>query len=340
MKTRTSIINRIKCIVFKDITSALRDNILAYTLAAPLIISLILKFIIPSVEEAKLKFIVDENLDANLIARIEMYGDVELNKGVNRIIERVEGNDHVPGIYIEDGKPVILFEGNEPSHLVETYKAAFESAIYGVDIIGFNHSSLDKTNSTLSEILAMCVVMMTIFIGGTIEGFNIVEEKDTNSIRAVSVSPVKTWEYVFARGLLAVIISIVVAITSALILSGFSINYFKLVAALFLSGALTTSICLAVGGFASNQITAIAVLKIAMPVYVGLPFLSLFAPDKLRVLFYILPNYWQFQAFKNVFNIASTNDFGFWFSSGLTLVLSSILLLVLIRVLRRRLILR
>lgn len=330
---------RIMSFMRQDIATALRDNLIVYMIIAPLLISFGMKMFLPSVEKAGLSFIVEENVSQQVIVKLEEYGDIELLKTEAAVQQRVEKIDSAVGILEKDQGLTILFEGNEPPELIELYKTIVEQVSYNQQITQVTHRSLGKRGSILNEILTISMLMMAMLIGGIVSGFNIVAERDTKAINAIAVSPITTKQFIVARGVLASVLAIMIATGTSLIMMGSVVNYVHLITLLALSSLLTTLMGLIIGALATNQIGAIAVIKLLTPLYIGLPMFAFFIPDKFRFLFYWLPNYWQFQALGNIY-FSFPQRFSFWNSTLLTFVLSGIYIIIFGRLIGKKLKLR
>lgn len=326
---------RIFNIMALDMTNSLRDNIILYMMVAPLLMALALKIFFPSFEEGGQNIAVEQGIGQELIATLEQYGKVEIFKDAQAVRNRVQRPDAMAGVITGDGKPVLVFEGNEPEEVIQSYTVALERALAGENLT-LNQKNIGATRSLLYEYMIIAILMMTIFLGAVVPGFNLIHEKETKAVKALDISPMTTTDYVAARGALAVSIGLVTALLVTLILAGTAVNYWLLIATLLISALLTTLLTMVVGVFADNQITAIAVLKITMPVYLALPIISAFIPARLQFLFWILPNYWQFQMLKAVF----IGGESFWLPAALTLGLSIVFMAVLIPILKKKLTLR
>ncbi len=326
-------------IMRQDITTALRDNIVIYLIIAPLLFSFGLRFFLPSVEKAELSFAVDIGIQKEIAENLETYAKVELFNGEEAVKRRVEAIDSVPGVLMVDGELTLIFEGNEESQVMETYKSILDQVTFGEELITVQHQFIGTDKSVLLEMLTIVVIMLASLFGGVVSGFNIVAEKESNAIRAMSVSPVSTFVYIAARGLLALIIGTTIAIASSFIMAGRTINYMQLVIALLASFGITIIITMIMGRFANNQISAIAVIKVLMPIYLTVPIMSVFINEKFHYLFYWLPNYWQFQLLSNIY-FAGPQRFSFALATILTFITSTIFMLLVSRSFSKQLKLR
>lgn len=320
----------------QDLATALRDNIVLYMIVSPLLLALLVRLFLPSVEATGLTIALSGQVGDDLAAALEDYAVVEIFDTEEEVIARVEQNDAVPGVIVEDGEPVLLFEGNEPEPIIGAGKAVISAVTSPERLIEFEARSIGESSSLFREILILSLVMLALLLGGVVSGFNIIDEKDTRAVSALAVTPLGLRRYIIARTLMAVVVASLVTTGTALILSGAAINYLLLAITIAASILIIAALTLTVGGFANNQVSAIAVIKVLMPIYLALPIVSLFVPGHWQIIFYPLPNYWQFQMLRSIF-FGSQMTGSFWMALLLTLLLSGALLLIMFKITRSRL---
>jgi ABC-2 type transport system permease protein len=315
----------------QDLATALRDNIILYMIVSPLLLALLVRLFLPSVEATGLTIALSGQVGDDLVAALEDYAVVEIFDTEEEVIARVEQNDAVPGVILEDGELVLLFEGNEPEPIIEAGKAVMSAVTAPERLIEFEARSIGESSSLFREILILSLVMLALLLGGVVSGFNIIDEKDTRAVSALAVTPLGLRRYIIVRTLGAFIVASLVTTGTALILSGAAINYLLLAIAIAASILIIAALTLIVGGFANNQVSAIAVIKVLMPIYLALPIVSLFVQERWQLIFYPLPNYWQFQMLRNIF-FGSQMTGSFWMALLLTLLLSGALLLIVFKI--------
>lgn len=320
----------------QDLATALRDNIVLYMIVSPLLLALLVRLFLPSVEATGLTMALSGQVGDDLTAALEDYAVVEIFDTEEAVIARVEQNDAVPGVILEEREAVLLFEGNEPEAIIEAGKAVLTAVTAPERLIEYEARSIGERSSLFREILILSLIMLALLLGGVASGFNIIDEKDSRAVSALAVTPLGLHRYIIARTLGAVIVASLVTTVTALILSGTAINYLLLTIAIAASTLIIAALTLTVGGFANNQVSAIAVIKVLMPIYLALPIVSLFVPERWQLIFYPLPNYWQFQMLRSIFFGPQITG-SFWMALLLTLLLSGALLLIMLKITRGRL---
>jgi hypothetical protein len=202
--------------------------------------------------------------------------------------------------------------------------------------VTIEQQQLSRDGSLLPEYTAMTLIMLATLLGALAAAFIMVDDKETGAIRALAVAPLRLLEYTLARGFFALALSFILVMGSSLIMLGTAVSYGRLLVAFFCSAALIVLVTYLVGGFADNQLSAVAIIKVLMAAYISLPVISVFIPRAWHWLFYPLPNYWFWSALETIF-IGQRGPVGLWGAAGLMLVLSLAGLAVLLPLVQRRL---
>ena len=301
-----------------DMVLSSRDSMMVYSLVSPILLAVIFRLLLPSVQEVSLTFAVDKHIDPVVIERLEKYGAVELHDGREALVERVNRNDDVPGLLAVDGNYTIILEGNEDEESGAGFSAILSDATDSLEIVHFEVKDLQGPPPPFREYAAIMMAMLSLFVGGVLVGFNIVDEKETKAIRALAVSPLTIFEYIGARSILAVIIGLITGFTTVVILLGPEIHYGLFGASLLLSFFVALPFGFIIGAATDNQMTAFALIKLLMAVFMTLPFISIFVPEAWQWVFYILPNYWMFLLISN--SLMEGVHIGFGLSAILTVL--------------------
>lgn len=334
-------VKQVVSLMRQDLANSMRDNLVLYMFVAPILLALGARVFLPALEDTRLTFAVESAVDAGIIAELQELGDVELLESREAVIERVERNDDVPGIVLQEDAPerfAVYLEGNEPEG-EELVTIIMSSVLQEGQVASFVHEELRASRSLIGEYGAVVLVMLAVMIGALVMGFLVVDDKETNAIQALAVSPLTMTHYLLARALFAVTFSTIVALISSLILAGSAVNYGQLLVGFLVACSVGLIIGYVVGGFTNNQLEAIGLIKIVMFAYLTIPILTIFVPDNWQWAFYLLPNYWMFKIFEILF-VEQSGPVGFWQACALTLGTSAIYLLALAPLLRRRMQLR
>lgn len=277
-----------------------RNGITIFMVAAPAILAFVFILVFGAVNETTMRLAVDNTLDAALVGRLERVAIVERFDDTARMEARVRATDAVAGVTMQNGAVTAVFEGNEGQSMIDAAEKLIGLAVDAPEGGAAYRSEPVEAKGGVAYTLSMIsVLLMALFIGGATVGLSIVDERESGAIRAVSVSPMRLSAYVETKLAPALVLGLVGICAAALIIGKAEIvpRYLLLaLASVLVSGMMT----FAIGSFASNQIAAIGVLKLLIPLSMILPVSAMFVPDKWQFFYYVLPMYWQYRALRAV----------------------------------------
>ena len=271
-----------------------RDGIPIYLTVSPALLAMVFIFIFGSVQQASISFVVGRSFPQALTARLETVADIEYADDLESLKKRVRGADSVAGVYWEDGDVKLIVEGNE----AQGFSAARQhllSAALSTDAIAYTSEAIQGQNALAYNLGLACVFLLALFVGGATLGLNGVNERESGVIRAMSISPMTLVHYVVSKIIPALLFGIVGVTLCALITGrADAAPQFILLAlcSVFVNGILIFLII----AFADNQIAAVGVLKILMPLFLVVGISAAFIPEKWLGFYYALPMYWQYAA--------------------------------------------
>ena len=326
---------RILTLLKQDWTNVLRDNILIFVFLAPVLISLAVRLLAPSLETVTVRVALNESMPVEVEENLGNFAQVSVFPNRDAILNRVELNDDVPGFYWENGEYEIILQGNEQegetlSHLL--LQAATDSDY----VSNFNVVSQPKA-SVFTEYALIFTIMAAVMLGAVVESFNMVHDKESGMIRAWSVSPLRMSEMTIARALFAMVVGLIMTVIAILIVAGIDVTWWQVLIGYLASIGIGILMGFLMGGLSNTQLQMLAIIKFVLLAYTVLPILTIFVPDGWRFFFYLFPNYWMFTIFQNIFVSPSPAPVGFWASCGLTLAVTLVYLAVLFPVLKKKL---
>lgn len=328
-------IKRLKNLILKDITISKRDNVLLYMVIAPVLIAIMMGIFIPSFESSSVIFAVKSD-GKGFIDSLRDYGEVIEYNNRQSLEDRITERDDVIGILYDGSDYRVILEGNEKGDLLELAYAVIYDIQNESRQADFTYTLLGRGRSLIKEYTAILLILMSIMVAGMVAGFNIIFEKESGAIKALTITPIRMVHYLTARGIIIIVLSLFISIITSIILLGFRIDYPRLVLGVIFSSGIGIILGFMIGGVADNQIKGIAIVKaLALP-YTLIPVASIFIPNRFRYFLYPFPNYWMFRIFTNVF-IGDNNRFDFWLSNIVTVFITAILILVMIFAFRERL---
>lgn len=287
---------RLRSLVRKDLLHASRENSLLYALLFPLVIAAILRLFLPSVEGMEVTFALDRSVPDGMAAKIRSYGRVEYFDGIDAVKERVLRFDDVPGIYLEGKTYAVVLEGNEESYVRELPGLVLGYAGGDSVTLQVRAQSIGRKTSLSREYGTILVALTCIAMGGLAVGLSIVDDRESRTLRALSVTPLKTGEYLLGKSVFGLSSAFGLSLASVAIIMGGGVDYLRLVPPLAASLLWGLATGLAMGYICANQLTAIALLKLLALGLLGIPIAAMFVPETLKWALYPFPNYWSFEA--------------------------------------------
>lgn len=282
--------------VAREFKLIFRNGISIFMVAAPAILAFVFILVFGAVNTSELQLAVDPSVSAAQeekllrIANVERFGDLATLEA------RVRETDAVAGVVMENGVAHVLLEGNEGADFRTATGAIVSLALGSTEEIMPYHSEIVAAKGTMAYTVTMIsMLLMSLFIGGATVGLSIVDEREGGAIRAVTVSPMRLSGYVATKLFPALLLGLFGMAAAGLIIGKAALVPQYLLLALcsvFVSGMMT----FAVGGFANNQVAAVGVLKVLVPVGMILPVSAMFVPQQWQFIYYILPMYWQYRA--------------------------------------------
>lgn len=327
---------RILNIIKQDLTSSGRDMILLYSILSPIIVAIAIAMFLPQAQGAQITLAAHSNVGSEVIGTLEEYGKVVVFDSREELEKRILNVDDVPGIISENGQLKVILEGNEGLKSREIFTTILARALSSEPGVEFDHVRMQDTRDYTREYIGVIMLMFATLVGGMAVGFTIVNDRDTKVINAFSVSPTRLIEYLLARGVFSTFIGVIAGMLVTVIILGFQVNYLLLLLGIIISGGISVTLGYLLGAFAANQITAIALVKLLMPVYLTVPIVSIVVPQEWHWLFFIFPNYWMFIMFENLILTDIGQVLTFWPAAGLTFIGSIGLVLALMPVYKKK----
>lgn len=280
--------------IVRELKLIFRDGITLYLTISPAVLALVFIFVFGSVQNSSISLVVDKSMPQEMTAKLEAVADLEYADDLSQLKDRVSGADSIAGVYMQDGSVRLLVEGNEAQGFAES-RSSLVSAALGADRIKYTTETVEGQTSLAYTISMACIFLLALFIGGATLGLSGVNERESGVIRAVSISPMPLGDYVISKIIPALLLGSVGVLACTLIMGrADALPQFLLLAlcSVFVGGMIIFLMI----AFADNQIAAVGVLKIVMPLFLVAGVSAVFIPDKWLFLYYALPMYWQYAA--------------------------------------------
>ena len=300
---------RILSIFKRDVKSGTREFILLYMILAPILVAIGLRFFIPSVDAISFQFVLDERLNAEVIETFHKYGKVEISKNRMDIEDRVNKVDDIIGItQNEEGKYIVLLEGNEKESSKYIAHQILNELEGETTTIAASFNDMGASLSSVAIYGTSSVIILAIVLSGMVIGLNIVEEKESETLSALSVSPMRRMEFILGKSLMGLLLPMVETMIVLWILEISDISLGMILVMTLASSLVSIIMGFLMGVLSSNQIAAIANMKFLM-IIVSASFIGAVAlPQNLHVFLYWSPMYWSAMGLINI--VENNTDWG------------------------------
>lgn len=269
----------------------LRNGISLYMVIAPALLAIVFILVFGAVREANVTIVIDRTISEQEKLLLEQVFDVEQYETTAQMHSRVNDVDSVAGLTREDGEITVIVQGDEEAEFIQSVQRMAGNAL-AAEPISYTSREIEGKGDFAYRFCLICVYMLSLFIGGSTVGLTSVGERENSAVRAIAISPVTRTRYIAGKLILAVSIGVVGTALVALITG--QPHVLPMMALLSLAGVLVCGFyTLMLPAFAANQIAAVGVLKLSMPIALILPLSSVFVPDRWHVLYYWIPMYWQ-----------------------------------------------
>lgn len=301
---------KILAIIGRDIKSGTRDWLIIFLSLASILIALILKALIPSVSDSTLSVVVTEDTSPAFIEYLEGKARVSIAEDMDALKERILRIDDILGVVETNGQYEIITQGNEAYPMEEPLKYILNA--YGkenVELpmkvtfsdIGWRMSPIKLEGGTL-------LIIFTTVFGGMLILLNLVEEKMSNTMSAINVTPLYRAQFIFGKGILGFAIPIIGGISSALILGFTGINIPMFIVTVVAIAFISIIIGFSIGVMNNEPISAIASMKMVFFPILASVFGAMFLPEKWLIILYWSPYYWAYKSINAILLLEATWD--------------------------------
>lgn len=288
--------------VFKrDFSNSLRDKMIVYLLIAPVLMAFLLKIFVPDVQTSTFKFAVLSNTDEAIVTQLNEYGKVFSFEDYTDLQNRINQYDDVIGIVIENGSPKIVTQGNEGAEAGKLAQLILLEQNSSVpSFLKFSDTDIGSKMPPFTMFSFIFVIMISFLMGGLAIGFNIIEEKESSTVKALSVTPMTRGDFLFGKSIVGFLMPLIHAPLGIWVLGISGINYPMLFVITMFSSLIGIIMGFLIGVLSTNQMNGIANMKITSLVMLLPMMLAFILPESRHVFLYWAPTYWTYAALKDL----------------------------------------
>ncbi|MCD6436544.1 MAG: ABC transporter permease [Clostridiales bacterium] len=323
-------IKKIFSIFRRDLKVALRDFVIIYIIAFPVVFALIINIFTPGINDTTIKLAMIEGDNPEQVRYFKEFARVELFDNIKEVEKRVEKRDNIVAILPEGEDYYILTQGNEPKGVVDYAKALRAFCYFDISVEDSRAEIIQygRVIPPIKKIYVNVAMMMTSILGGMLIAISIVEEKGDNTISAINVAPISRNGYIIGKSIMGIIFP-VVGIITMLIITGFGdINYGQAAMMILASSIISVLVGFIEGINNDDIMNAAGNIKILfIPLLAAVLAFEMLA-DKWQKFFYWIPFYWTYRG--NELILTKT---GTWWQiisyAGIVLVISAVVFIML-----------
>lgn len=302
-------LKRLLALLSRDLLAARRDSLMLYIMVVPIILAVVITLAAPGLNDTSVVFAMLEDDEKSHLQFMERYAKVERFESVEQLERRVLKRDEVTGFLLQpDGSYTIIAQGNESEFVIEaarTYNALYELGSTPEETTA---QMLDFGLSVppLKTKLVNMLILMTVMLSGMLIALGIVEEKQSDTISAINVTPVSQNEFILGKSLIGGMTTLLGIVIAVLITGYVTINWVMILLVGFMSMLLSLVIGFLQGLNSDDIIEAAAGVKmLLLPIagsIAGYEFLS----GKWQWTMYWSPFYWSYKANEQILSGSAT----------------------------------
>ena len=306
-----------------DVRMSFKSFMGAYMLVVPLVILLVLRFFLPSVQNASATVAVvtegEHAVEAALVEELDVYFDVATYETVDAMEDRLRGTGSAEGLYREpgSGQYVSVLERNIQANTAfsnaartvrqYTYQTRYPDAPRATEFTAMVPDALSNRAEN-PPVATMGGAIFIAFIGmlsSFLIGLSVINDKEYGTDRALQVSPVSKPDYYIGKSLLPLMVMLLYPAIAVFVLGLAGTNLLQLYAVMVVSFSITLFLGLVVGALGKNENEAIGLVKsIGMVVMLGILGGTLL-PDNWQWIVYWVPVYWVFDIAQEIFTVSA-----------------------------------
>jgi len=343
---------RIFRILSKDLAIGPRSPIMLFVIILPIIMTFVLQMVFGNLFIQNPKLAVLDEGPSQISRLLEKRDGIEIISAdsLASLKLMVTNNDAAAGLVLPTGFDSALQKGDQP--LMEYY---ISGESYALDRLVLTLTALDMIREVegrspvvaveivdygsgdpipMSTRLVPLVVLFAFIMAGLfVPASSVVDEREKRTVVAVLTTPAKVGEFLSAKAMLGIILSLLMAIVTLLLNKAFMQNQLVLVLVLFISSIFWALMGLLIGLLSANSQTLFAIVKGSGVFLVGPAVFYLF-PEWPQWIARVVPTFWAIDPLWQVLaNQASLRDL----VGPLAVVVGIIIVLIfLVRILAKR----
>ena len=263
-----------------DMRMSFKSFMGAYMIIVPVVILIILRLFLPTVESSTVTFAVvtegPNKVDQEMIDKLDGFGEIKGYSSIENIEQKLRGIGTVEGLYWDptEDQYVTVLERTGESNTIFSFAARYARQNYyhtnyadTVRITDFSYEVppelADRTEtSPVATIGGSIFIVFMIIVTAFLIGLAVVDDKDHGTILALRVSPLNKFDYFAGRSIFPFLITMIYTIVALLVLGLIHVNILQVYIVVTASFTVTLLFGLFIGAMGNNEVEAIGYGKI------------------------------------------------------------------------------
>ncbi len=302
-----------------DVKRNMKNYMGVYMIIMPVVILIILKSFLPSVETSERVIAIVANgpnaVDVTMIQHFQEQADVKTYASIEKMEQKLRGTGTAEGLYWDPigEQYVSVLERSEEENTLFSFSARvirqhyFQQNYPDAPKIATFTSAVPEEISDRSKISPVATMGGSIFlvymiiISAFIIGLGIVNDKEEGTDRAIRVSPVSKVDYILGKSIQPLLIMAVYTMVSIVVLGLLEVNIWQVYLAVLVSFPITLLFGLVLGALGRNETEAMGLGKVLSMVVMLAILGGTLLPDSWQWIVWWTPFYWVYDILEEIY---------------------------------------
>jgi ABC-2 type transport system permease protein len=329
-----------------DIKSSMKSFMGGYMIIVPLLILIILRTFLPSVESTSANIAVvatgPNAVEKELIEELEQFADVSTYDTIDEMERKLRGSGSAEGLYrdpVAQQYVSVVERTRESNTVFSTGARVVRQYTYAKDnpsaprisryTFGVPPELSDRTKtSPVATVGGSIFISFMLIICGFLIGLNIINDKEEGTIQAIRTSPANKVDYFVGKSIFPLLVLALYTIIGLLLLKLTQVDILQTYVVAILSYTVALLFGLVMGAIGNNENEAIGYGKLLSMVVMLAILGATLLPDKWHWVVWWSPLYWIYDILEEVFT-ESASWGAVWWKSGVTVGISGLYFILL-----------
>ncbi len=302
-----------------DMKLSLKSFMGAYIATVPLVILVILRLFLPSVEDTTVTIVaVTEGANAvrqEVVDRLGSFAEIRSVASVDEMEQRLKQAGTAEGLYWDPAgdRYTSVLERTREDNTVFSHAARFLRQDYhrskhpeAPPVTTFVHGIPDELSertktSPVATIGGSIFVVFIVIVAAFFIGMSVVDDKDHGTILAIRLTPISKADYFLGRSIFPFLVTVFYTLIGMLMLGLIHVSILQVYLVVLAAFSVTLVTGLLIGAVGANEVEAIGVGKVAS-MFLLLPILgATLLPEVWHWVVWWAPTYWLYDMLEEVF---------------------------------------